>query len=439
MIYKRDFMKRYLVLLFVISLFVNGCSNISMDEDKKYKGNRVEEDTQDRQWDNIGIFETTEPGHSIWIQGYEIRILEYLDDESMLVKLRVGTSLIQAVVPRMLEENTYVIEYENETWGGENTTYIRFTDLNKNNAIYFSCVTGTDVDIRFQEMITNAQESGREYEVLNDGKSILGQELFNDVRISEYDSPSCLTAEVISSYCEKNQMVCAMAILTDDEREQSLAIEYLKKMQFRRISDNDFVYMTTNLPNTYEKQMEQMYEMYEEIIEYPTEYLQTNYNSAGADYEIHFLYDFTNDGIPEIVFMGNPKWICIVGENNAINLSGERIVWLEDRSEFLVCVAWTGDVTWSKSKIESDNDGNMELIVVESEYLCSKYDMESDSYVYMVEGKSISEEKFYEMEKNLQQVDAFQPFTYSTDSYVATKTGFNRSVMRLNDERIGEE
>lgn len=434
------------VVVGVVSILVcvsvaSGAILVSGGSNKKDKENiSSQEGVQKEQEVDVsgGLIEYPDM-HSIWIDGFEVRIIKYIDTESMLVKLQVGTSLIQAVVPRSLEEEAYVASYYTETWNGVTETALRFTSKEKNSALLFSCTTGENLDVLFQEDIDSiaTQENAYEFESVNNGNGVIGFGTLNDIALSKYDEKTSLSGYVSIVYDSEKQMVVAAGILDAEENRQEAAQNYLQQIIFDKVVDEDFVYYVKSLPSDYEERIEAMYQKYDEILDSPTEYLQNNYEAVAEEYADYYIWDLTDDGIPEIIFMGSQHRICIVGEKNAINLVGDFIAWSKESGEIYVRYTIPGELTWNKYKIMEDN-GYLSLETLSDECLeISQEYIEGELVsVYTLANAEISEEEFCRISEKFFLVDIPSPKLRSTSANIISRIEFYRSTMCLSDEDV---
>lgn len=388
---------------------------------------------------NLSEKKEKDDAHTFWIDGKEFKVLEYIDEKSMLVKFELEDCIIQMIVPRSLENEVYIMNYEIDIWNDLVHPIIGFLNKDKQDLFLCSIITNVNTKDLFIEAYSNDLEHKQEYEIQDNGNRIVVYEATREVFLSEPYNELRMGGYLTYYYDDEANAMIAAAILNTDESEQESGKNYLESIQIRESNDEDFVSRIESQTDDYEQRMLNMYAKYVELLDNPTTYLQEKHNAVGELYEMHYLYDFTEDGIPEIIFMGSPNWICIIGENSSQNISGSDIAWSKTPAEFYVRIEWTGEVTWQKYQIETDQNGIITANMIDTKYLCSSYNYENDEFTYTYQGRIISEKEFLEKEKSLKAVDIPAPWRYDLDGYVASEKAFYRSVTYLNDKRIDEE
>lgn len=373
--------------------------------------------------------------HSIWFDGIEFKILKYLDEDKMLVKFPLNNYLVQAVVPRALEDEEYIDEYcsESDLSGDNREVYLKLKDKDKQDAISFAYMQGPDAitSMKAEYEAKYAQIDGETiYEVstLNNGRGLVMR--INDyITLSEYDrDEKWLPGYMLIVINEEEQMAFAMEIL--EENESEIDRSYFEQVTFRKIEDTDYVMRASSEQPDYDARMDAMYQKYEEIIKNPDKILQEQYGAWGQSYTLHFLWDFNEDNIPEIVFLGNPRSIIIIGEKNAVSINGSNVIFSNTPNIIYTPVEFTGNVNWSKNEVQVDAQGNLVVNTLEN--------LEGDpayaTYRYM--GENISEERYLELLSAIERPDRPKPRMFDTDEYVASKTGFRRSVQCLTNDYV---
>lgn len=372
--------------------------------------------------------------HSIWLDGNEMKIMEYLDEKSMCVKLDLGVSIVQTTVPRYIEDSCK-ISYDYETYGDTYLSSIRC--IHEENALLISCLRGENVNEVFKEFVTDYEDE-KVYRLLGDESRVGYPVKIKESELNNYSVQSDLDGYAMAVYDAENEIIVFMEMFTNDRNELEQYKKYLENLEFKRKEDKDFVSDLDIVLDDYDVRMENMYSRYQETLQIPSDFIKETCEAPGEEYRIHYFYDFTNDGVPEIIYYGNPKWICIIGEKNAVNLGGSEIIWSETPSEFYVYSEWTGERTWIKYKMEVNENGFIEANIIDREYLSSEYSYENDEYSYIYQGKNITEEKFIQIMDSLKSVRIRTPVRFLTGECMATKLGFYRCAMHLNDDFINK-
>ena len=442
----------FMVVCLGVSLLVNSGqtantqSNRGADELSKINKSFHETPVNDLLYDNTGFFvdeeedSLSEPERevsSIWFDGKEFKILEYLDKDTMLVKFAIDDYIIQMVLPRSLELEKYrLTEYGSDTYGDRKEASEHYVHGKKKSAIYVSVVKDTELEAFYQKLLNQGvlKDGYEEIHTMYNGSGFLVSDI-TELAFSIHDEESLLEDNQVFIYDPKEQVILGLMLASDDSKEREIFTKNLDRLVFRKEQDSDYVFRTENRPEDYDDRMKAMYQKYREILKSPTKYLSTNYQADGNEYGIHYLYDMTDDGIPEIIFLASPKCICIVGEKNAINLSGEAVYWGSKPGEFYSHCFWQGNGGWDHYEVSIDGNGNMVLNTIENNYLERNCDWQTDTFFYSYLGETITEEEYNRI---VEEIDS--PYIPDAilwgDEYIAGYGGFKESVKKLSDVHI---
>lgn len=371
--------------------------------------------------------------YSIWFDGIEFKILKYLDDDNMLVKFPLSNYMIQAVVPRTLENERYISEYysESDSSGENKEIYLKLVNSDKEDAIFFAYMQGADVYARIESSygeLAGRIDGEEVYEVntLNNGTAIafLGGD---SVTWGEYDHD----AERLSGYMmvvlnPEEQMTFAMEILSEDEND--INKDSFEHVAFRKLTDADYVLRANAELENYDARMETMYQKYKEIVEDSTAYLQADCSAPGENYTSHYLLDLTGDNVPEVIFMGTPRCLAIVGEKNSIPMFGNEILFSNTPNVFYIKTAFQENISWQKYEINTDAEGYLVANLMET--------LEIDLDGYTLNGENITEKEYLSLLSEIEKTDRPKPRMYDTEEYIASQKGFYRSVQCLTNEFV---
>lgn len=372
--------------------------------------------------------------HSFWIDGTEFKILKYLDEENMLVKFPLDNHLVQAIVPRTLETENYVREYYCDSYNEEDEGWIKLINCNKEEAVMFEYMHGPETMLLLEERCAELYEQKGsegifEVESLRNGKALVvegGQE----VACNEYDIDERWLDGYMVILLDKEEQT-ALVMLSLNEDVQKINIHNFEHVAFRKIEEDDYVMRFGYWQENYETVMDNAYQKYREIIEDPTTYLQNNYDEPGDNYNLHYLYDLSGDNVPEMIFMGQPRRMAIVGDKNAISLSCDQIVFSDIPNIFYTSIAFQGDVTWEKYEIQTDVQG----------YLVANKIAGFGTYMeetFWYNEEDITADEYAKLMAEIDKTDRPKPRLYDTDEYIASKKGFQRSVQCLNNNFVFE-
>lgn len=396
---------------------------INKDKEESANGSVVE-----------NIEDVEEQKISVWHDGVEFKILEYLDDELMRVKFVLEKYIVQAVVPRTLEQQDYFVEEysDYDAASGEEETYLKVINQDKGDALYFAYGRGAQVIENFAntyEMWKSRGESEDCYQIetVCNGEGLVVV-TSDSVAWSRYDKDERLLQGYMTAVSDEEEAAVFMfGLLTDDEGQYDMIRDSVEQVVIRRITEDDLV-LKMQVDDEYEQRMTDMFQKYREITDSPTEYLQTNYYAPGSEYNYHYLYDVTGDGVPEIFFQGNPSLFCIVGEANAVCLHGvDEIVWTDMENIFYTKSTSQAGINWDRYEVSIDMLGYMEINRVASIAI----DHEGN---YSMNGETITREKYLDVISIVEQNYLPEPRRVYSKEYVLSKKGFKDSVKRLTDE-----
>jgi len=367
--------------------------------------------------------------NSFWYDGIEFKVLEYINDEKMLVKFMMGDYLIQSIVPRELEETKYISEYVTEYEKGDNLVFLKLTHPSQESAVYFSYIQGEEVYNSYPDRSLEGfkeefdlEDDAYEYQTPDGRTGIIG-------KMYESDFVSHGYSAIVYDDLEKIMLV----MLTLDDNEESLAKEppYMEQTVFRGIEDSDTVNMCIYPKEEQKARIDSLYEKYKEIVYNTDEVLQTQYDAIGEEFQGHCLKDVNSDGIPEIVYLGNPGRVCVVGEENAISLPARGIYWTNDDNVFYTTYSFPGCYGYRKYEITTDISGKMSLTESENNYI--EYDSEKG---YFCNGEEITEEIFNDLEAEIISPKMPEFRYFDGDEVYAGKGSFYDCVKRLVDGEI---
>lgn len=378
---------------------------------------------------------------SIWFDGVEFKILDYINDEYMLVKLMLDEYLIQTVVPRRLETVRYDSEFYVESYEGEKEVYLKLSSEDRTEAIFFSYGKG-------ENLIQNYGDGS--YESL---KNVYGDELIEqknkngqfvyygpaklNIAISEYEMETNLSGYGVILPNIEQQTVFVFSILNENEKQCEKDIEPFLEIKYKKVDDSDLIRNTTLSEEEYTTRLDQMYSKYRDMAFTPDTYLREHGQADGEDYDYQYVIDMTNDGIPEVVFYGVFKSICIMGENNVVTFEGDEIYWSDEPNIFYVNISYPGEFIYSKCELLTDENGYISVNVIEPEYL--KLFEYTDDYInyttsYYGNGKEITEAEYQKVLSELQSVKHPKPRCYI--DFIPGKNMFKQSAMRLTSDEL---
>lgn len=355
--------------------------------------------------------------HSFQIDNWEFKVLAYLDEQNMLVKFPLGTEyIVQVIVPRSLGDGLYQCKLNSSKTEESSIATVDIEKTDTGERIIFAYSEGMEY-LHLLEEWRAAIEA--DPEVIKESMVAINQK-----EVVVYKQDKELIAIWMDGESQKVQYIMANGI---DASMQEI-VENLKQTVFRELREDDFVFRTEQMVDNYESRMDAMYQKYQEILEDTDTYLLENYNAPGNEYTQHYLYDLTGDNIPEIIFVGNPRSVMIVGESNAISLPGvSNMMWGKSPNVVFTEGGYMGDVSVNKQIILMDNQGNL---VVEYERYLEK---NADGRCLFL-GEEISQEQYAEILENTQKEQTFTPYLFEEGG--TTLHWFNKSVKCLNNEFI---
>lgn len=303
--------------------------------------------------------------HSIWTGAGEIKILQYMDEERMLVKMRVGRYLMQMVMPRNLETEEYLC------WGWDNEGVIwrqgeaGFLNQNKKNAMYVDYEHDDDLDqyqiikndekVMLKEAATYMMKNGHTLKVLEES---------GDLMLAEDDpNPNMVMGKQGIIYDDTLQTRFNIEMFDEDDVKREKFVEDMQQMQYREWnSDTDYLAEGQNIPN-YETRMSNMYQRCFTVFDSPKEYLKQTFDIDSDDISIIYcgLYDMTGDDIPEMLIADEEKGICILGENNSIRIpASDYLIRTDDPSMYYSVVSYTWGTYMTQYYITQTQEGLLE-------------------------------------------------------------------------------
>ncbi len=385
--------------------------------------------------------------YSIWGDGIECRVVRYLDERSMLVKIPFGNYIVQAVLPREFENGFHVDSefYEDEN-GEINDAYLELVDVSENCAVRLVYMCGTGYSAECQELtFENLQEKVAEYDehynekitlyecVMPDGKNgiVINMELYME---SQYDDDIFMNGYAIIQNDIENQICFGGVIVYADEDRVAEAQRNIEQLGFSTKSEDDYEYTALYQEEELDLRLQAMYEKYLTIVEDPYVVFTEDVDSRFASLGEYWLMDLTQDGVPEIVCIGQAKWIYIVGEQNYVALGGVSDIYqTEDPGIIIVKGGWPGEVTWDKYEVIVDVNGNIMLETLERAYMKCYDDWESGATIAEMHGEKISQEEL-EIEADAIATDDYRyPRLVCYSDAKFTLSAFHRFKRKLND------
>lgn len=112
--------------------------------------------------------------------------------------------------------------------------------------------------------------------------------------------------------------------------------------------------------------MDNIYQLYLNIIENPDKVMQEQYGASGDNYSYNYLKDVTGDGIPEIILQGSDGEFWII-EKNGLNIGTDKLVWTEQENVFYSTSVYGGYTSWIKNEMYMDENGMNKNTEIEAE------------------------------------------------------------------------
>ena len=386
--------------------------------------------------------------HSVWGNGRECRILMYLDEKNMLVKIPFGDYIVQAVVPREFENGFNVdSEFYSDGNGKINNAYLELVDVNRTCAVRLIYVCGAEYSVECQELtFENLQKTVTEYEdsfnkeitlyecEMVDGKQgmvinlelDIEQKYFDDIQMSGY---AIIQNDIVNEICYGGVIVYA------DEDRAAEAQKNVEQFGFSINTEDDYEYTALYQEEELDLRLRVMYEKYLAIVENPYDIFTDDIDASRfASLGEYWLMDLTQDGIPEIICIGEGKWVYIVGEQNYISLGGiSDIYQTEDPNVIIVKGGWPGETTWDKYEVGADNNGNLSIELLERAYIKSYDDWECGTVVNKIHGEEISQEEIETIVDEIITVNYKYPQLVCYSDEVFTLSGFHKFKRHLNN------
>lgn len=344
---------------------------------------------------NGGLEEAVSKYASVWVDGVEFRVLGYPDNESQLVKVAADEYVVQMVLPRSVD----FTQYKLTAWdryiqdGQEKVSYYFWGSDTEEFCISFISGTGVQETFEASYETVKEEESVADLQTVNGkGYTVQSSMAIPDSMYSVGMPMQCCTAMIYDSTL---QVICSVTLLNEEGTARQQFEDRAGEIVFGEFSDKNMIYRTSIVGEDYDKRMANMYAKYKEIVKDTDTYMTEICENPGMEFDYHYIYDLTRDGVPEIIYMGNPHWICIVGEKNAINLPGSTVVLDSEPGIIYVPVYGTDSSVWTKYKVTVDEQGYLVSEVVDAEYLTKKQG------VYTYRGYVIDEQEFIDTQEQL--------------------------------------
>lgn len=304
--------------------------------------------------------------HSIWIGTKEIKILKYLDEEKMLIKLRVGDYLVQMVVPRSLEQQQYVCDYEVGNEAGWRQGSARFVNCNKKDDVRIWYYHEDDLETyeKNKQEYMDELERSDSYTMKN-GHTINVMDDVSELRVSKWDSEAnTVQGKRGGFYDDELQTIFEIWMSDEEEAKREKFVDDMMQMCYRTWdSDTDYLAVGQNIPD-YSTRMNDMYQRCVAVYNSPKEYLKQTFDIDSDERSVKYcgLYDVTEDDIPEMLIADDEKGICILGENNSVRIpSADYLVRTDDPNMFYSFVSYTWGTYLTQYHITQTPKGILEV------------------------------------------------------------------------------
>ena len=341
--------------------------------------------------------------HSIWIGEKEIKILEYINEEKMIAKIRLGDYVVQLVVPRSLENSNYVCDNKEEVKDGNSSARVKFTNYDKEDAVYVSYYHWDDL-IEYENMKKELMDvfAGVTPYSASCGKELYIQDGFSHLVISEYDTKISYVGGKDGAFYDDDTQNIFWICMYDSNDENCADFEHdMQKMLFRKWDSNvDYLAINSDVID-YDSRMEYMYERCKNIVNNPKDFLKEYFSMEmeGSSMLYYDFYDMTGDNIPELLLTDYEKGICIVGEKNSVRIPFSDYLLRSDELDMYYSV---NDNTWGTSikqyYVTQSEDGMLQLKEGQELY-CEPMleDDEGQNERYTLDGEVISGKKYDEI------------------------------------------
>ena len=345
--------------------------------------------------------------HSVWIGIEEVKILQYLNDEKMIAKMRLGDYVIQLVVPRSLENENYVCSYSEDGIPMQSCAYLQFTNGKKDDAL---CVNYTQWQYLsdYESMKEDVMEllDGAEQYSMSNGKCLYVKEKYAELILSEYDiGVSNVPGKYGVFFDDDNQAVFSIEMYDNDASKREVFEQDMQQMLYRPW-DNEVDYVPVG-ENTvdYDARMKNMYNKCEHILKQPATFLKENYSIEMDSNTILYygFYDMTDDDIPELLLADEEKGICIAGEKNCIRIPFTDYLMRSDEPDMYYAVDSNTWGTLMKQYYVTQTDDGLLKLNEGQELYCEPVIADDGSQTdrYTLDDEIISEEKYSEMSADI--------------------------------------
>ena len=394
-----------------------------------------------------------EESYSLWFDGIEMKVLERIDENSLLVKFALGDYLIQTIVPDSLEEESFDALWEicdpGEAYEVDFQAGLGIKNVNENVLIFTAYGKNPEileglVGMTAEYMNNYFYEDNKysEIETINHSKAFLVE---GDIMGGDYGDFFDTDEKSLSGYGLimldlDEQLYFIVQILNKDADQLESIKQNIWQTTFRRLEEDDFVYPSIYEKEDYDAHMDCVYTMYNEILNSPDVdvFLQEHYGAVGSDYDEYCFIDLTGDGIPEVVVKGNPKQYIIIGENGWMNGRATELEWTNEEGVFYSVISFAGKKEWNKCKLTVTDSGGFQEIVLEDDILAV-----NDFDGYLSSGEAISEEKYEEMLRDIEKRTNPHPRKFNVSwnrnhGYRAAKEDIYNAVRKLAEGYVIE-
>lgn len=382
--------------------------------------------------------------HSIWVGAGEMKILRYIDEQRMLVKMRVGRYLVQMVAPRNFETEEYLCLAWDDGESGWRQGEVDFINYNKKNCMYVGYEHDDDLE-QYQIAKNSEKDMLKEAAsyMMKNGHTLKVLEESGDLMLAEDDpNPNMVMGKQGIIYDDTQQTKFKIEMFDDDDMKREKLVEDMQQMQYREWnSDTDYLAVGQNTPD-YENRMRNMYQRCFSVFDSPKEYLKQTFDIDSNDMSIIYcgLYDMTGDDIPEMLIADEEKGICILGENNSVRIPDSNyLIRTDDPSMYYSVVSYTWGTYMTQYYITQTPEGVLEV----SEGKVLSYepkvdDSGNETISYSWDNKEITQKEYDEMSleinSNRHQVLAIQRECIGKLS----KNTYYDADRRLTDEMLVE-
>ena len=397
-------------------------------------------------------FDELMPENSMWFDGMEVKVIEDIDSDMFKVKMNLDGLIVQMELPKELPWSEFKYHDCGESFveyygNGEKQCYLKLHDTTKDTAVHIGYgIITDDEEEEYIRLFDSYRESvatyGKEYnQEHGDFLCGTGQEVLyiygdNSARISGSEDFDYSEGYTIISYDKENHIGFTMELIDsyDQFTSSGMLLKTVNSLEYRLATESDYTDLW-GMDGSSEDELYEVFDFYRDLEYLPSTRLEDLYGIDLGRCDYYMLYDFTGEGLPEILFSGvsnGERMFCIANKCSCVKIYGDEMRFSYEKGIIYNRPIYNR-AYYQKYRISLDSAGKLVAECVDDPFV------DGTPQGYYEDGwKEIDAARFTELYRIVNTEYSPAPKLYDGIDQTLTKHLYRESFKQLNSFDISE-